>query len=140
MPKIFMPEATPEERLRILKDNHDSVIESYYKPLSIEEIETREHELSANSIKKFKLDEQLKGIKEDFKNQTEPLVDRNKSLMKEIDTGQAEVKGELFFVPDYDEKLMITYDADGAFVSSRRLRPEEQQQRISFLKPAANDQ
>lgn len=140
MQKVFMPELKPEERLRVLKDNHESAIETYYKQLSQDEIDMRQHELAVNSIKKFKLDEELKEIKGDFKAQTEPLVARNNELMHEIDTGQAEVKGELFFVPEYDEKLMITYDGNGEFVSSRRLRPEEQQQRISFLKPAANDQ
>jgi hypothetical protein len=140
MSKTFMPELKPEERLRVLKDNHDSAVETYYKQLNQDEIDTRQHELAINSIKKFKLDEELKEIKGDFKAQTEPLAARNNDLMHEIDTGQAEVKGELFFVPDFDDKLMITYDANGEFVSSRRLRPEEQQQRINFLKPAANDQ
>lgn len=140
MQKVFMPELKPEERLRVMKDNHDSAVETYYKQLSQDEIDSRQHDLAVNSIKKFKLDEELKEIKGDFKAQTDPLVERNKELMHEIDTGQAEVKGELFFVPDYDEKLMITYDSNGDFVSSRRLRPEEQQQRINFLKPAASDQ
>lgn len=135
-----MPEATLEERLRILRDNHDSSVETYYKQLTQDEIDSRQHDLSHNSIKKFKLDEELKGIKADFKKQTDKLVEKNLELMREIDTGQAEVSGELFFVPDYDERLMITYDEKGEFVSSRRLRPEEQQQRLSFLKPAANDQ
>lgn len=140
MQKQFMPEATLEERLRILRDNHDSSVETYYKQLTQDEIDSRQHDLSHNSIKKFKLDEELKGIKADFKKQTDKLVEKNLELMREIDTGQAEVSGELFFVPDYDERLMITYDEKGEFVSSRRLRPEEQQQRLSFLKPAANDQ
>lgn len=139
MTKTFMPELKPEERLRVLKDNHESKVETYYKQLTQEEIDARQHELAQNSIKKFKLDEELKKIKEGFKDQTEPLVDRNKDLMREIDTGQAEVEGELFFVPEYDEKLMITYDANGDFVSSRRLRPEEQQQRLPFLKAASGE-
>lgn len=140
MEKQFMPELSLEDRLRVLRDNHDRKTETYYKRLSQEEIDGRQHELAINSIKKFKLDEELKSVKEGFKAQTEPLVDRNKELMREIDTGHAEVKGELFFVPDYDEKVMITYDANGDFVSSRRLRPEEQQQKLQFMRPAANDE
>jgi hypothetical protein len=143
MQKQFMPEASDEDRLRILRDNHESSIESYYKQLDHEEIAAREQELSKNSITIYKKNEELKEIKERFKEEISPLMDDNKRLMKEIDTGQVEAKGELFFVPDFDEKVMYTFDAKGEFVSSRRLKPDEQlQKRMSFggLRPAANDQ
>jgi hypothetical protein len=68
----------------------------------------------------------------------EPLIRDNHKLMQEIKTGQAEVEGEIFFVADHEASMMETYNADGEMIASRRLKPEEKQQRISFLKPAAN--
>lgn len=140
MPKIFMPDATPEDRLRILRDNHGSEKTKYFKQLTQEEMDVRRERLAENSIEHFELSEQLKEVKADFKDKMEPLIVDNHKIMKELKTGQAEVEGEIFFVPDHDSSMMETYNADGELISSRRLRPEEKQQRISFLKPAANDQ
>jgi gas vesicle protein len=138
MAKVFMPEASNEERLRILRDNHDSEITKYYKQLSQHEMDQRRETLAENSIEHFELSEQLKEVKADFKEKMEPLIRDNHKLMQEIKTGQAEVEGEIFFVPDHDNSMMETYNADGEMIASRRLKPEEKQQRISFLKPAVN--
>lgn len=140
MQKVLLPEYNhnPAEKLRIMRDNYASSHETYYKELNHDEIAAREQDLSKNSIEIFKLEKRLKEIKSEYKDQIDPLKDDNTKLMTEIDTGQAEVKGELFFVPDYEENVMITYDAKGEFVSSRRLKPDEQQQRMGFLR-AANE-
>lgn len=138
MPKVFMPEVTPKERLRILRDNHDSEVTKYYKQLSQHEMDVRREQLAENSINHFELSEQLKEVKADFKEKMEPLIRDNHKLMQEIKTGQAEVEGEIFFVADHEASMMETYNSDGEMIASRRLKPEEKQQRISFLKPAAN--
>jgi hypothetical protein len=138
MAKVFMPEVSPEERLRILRDNHDSEITKYYKQLTQHEMDVRREQLAENSINHFELSEQLKEVKADFKEKMEPLIRDNHKLMQEIKTGQAEVEGEIFFVADHEASMMETYNADGEMIASRRLKPEEKQQRISFLKPAAN--
>lgn len=136
-----MPEQSEQERLRIMRDNYESKNETYYRELDQDEIAAREQELAKNSIDIFKLEKELKEIKQGFKDRIDPLKDDNTKLMTEIDTGQEETKGELFFVPDYDEKIMITYDAKGRYVSQRRLKPGEQK-RVEFggLRPAANDE
>ena len=143
MKKFFMPDADDLYRLQILRDNHESRVETYYTQLDPDEIAAREATLSKNSIAIYKKNEELKLIKERFKEEIEPLVDDNKQLMKEIDTGHAEAKGEIFFIPDYEEMTMTTVDAKGFFISSRRLRPDEKLQgRMQFggLRPAANDE
>jgi hypothetical protein len=140
MSKIFEPGLSPEERLRVLRDNHDSELTKYFKQLSQHEMDQRREVLAENSIQHFELSEQLKEVKGEFKEKMEPLIRDNHKLMQEIKTGQALVEGEIFFVPDHDNSMMETYNSDGEMISSRRLKPEEKQQRISFLKPAANDQ
>lgn len=131
----------PKEKIRIMRDNYESSIETYYRHLTPEEIAGREQELSQNCIEIFKLEKRLKEIKADYKEQIDPLKDDNTKLMTEIDTGQVEHKGEIFFVPDYEKNLMITYDEFGKFISERFLKPGERvQQRMPFLRPAANDE
>lgn len=140
MPKIFMPELKPEERFRVLKDNHDSEQTKYFKQLSQHEMDQRREELADNSINYFELSEELAKVKGEFKRKMEPLTQSNQKIMHELKTGQAEVNGEIFFVPDFENSMMETYNSDGELIASRRLKPEEKQQRISFLKPAANDE
>lgn len=140
MAKIFMPELTPQERLRILESNYKSENMNYQKPLTPDEVETRQAGLSKNSIKLFEHNEDLKKIKEDFKKKMEPLVTENYVFIKELKTGHMEVNGEVFMVPDYDSNMMEFIDPAGEMVFSRRLLPEERQLRSPFLRPAANDQ
>lgn len=135
-----MPELDPKERLKILRDNHESEHTTYYKQLTQEEMDQRREELADNSIQHFELSEELKKVKTSYKEKMEPLIRNNHQLMQEIKTGQAEVDGEIFFVPDYDTRMMETYNSDGELIASRRLKPDEQQKRMSFLRPAANDQ
>lgn len=137
----YLPDYSDSARLQMMRDNFESRNETYHVKLTQEEIEERNNLLAQNSIKKFKLDEELKEVKADFKRRIDPIVEKNNELMTEIDTGQMETKGELFFIPDYDKNIMLTCDAKGFVISDRRLYPSEQR-RMEFggLRPAANDE
>lgn len=143
MQKVLLPQYDhdPAEKLRIMRDNYESSVETYYRKLAPDEIAAREQELSKDSIEIYKLEKRLKEIKLEFKEQIDPLKVNKDRLMIEIDTGQVEHKGELFYNPDYDNGLMITYDSEGKFVSERFLKPgEKMQNRMNFMRPAANDE
>ena len=148
MQKQFMPELPPEERLRILRDNHKSEKGKYFVPLTQVEMDQRRETLSDNSIKLFKKGEELKKVKAEFKKEMEPWVVENNTLLQEIDTKQVEKDGELFFVPNYEPTedfpmgSMEIYDENGDLISVRRLQPGERQERAQFFIPkkAANDQ
>lgn len=146
MQKKFMPELEPDIRLKVLRDNHKSEKGKYYVQLSQAEMDQRREKLANNSIKLFKLGEELKEVKSGFKEKMEPLTRENNQVMEELDTKQAEKDGELFFVPNYDPTedfpmgSMEIYDENGDLISVRRLEPNERQERVRFLKLAANDQ
>jgi hypothetical protein len=141
MPKIFMPELDPAERLRILRDSCDKSEETkYFKQLDQNEMDIRREKLADNSIKYFELSEELKEVKADFKDRMEPLTKSNNRLMQELKTGQAEIEGELFYMAEHNSGMMEVYDQAGELVSTRRLLPNEKQQRIPFIPKAANDQ
>ena len=136
-----MPEMEPAERLRVLRDNHKSESGKYFVQLSQEEMDQRREQLADNSIKLFKLGEELKEKKAEFKEKMEPLTRDNNQLMEELDTKQAERDGETFFVPNYDPTedfptgSMEIYDANGDLLSVRRLQPGERQERAQFFIP-----
>ena len=130
--QVFMPEVDDQYRLEVMRSNFESKFETYYKQLTEEEIEAKQASVSKNWITIFKKENELKQIKARFKEELDPLKDDNIKMLTEIDTGQEQVDGELFFMPDYEKNIMITYDAKGQYVSQRRLKPGENQQRLGF--------
>jgi hypothetical protein len=141
MPKIFMPEVAPEERINILRNNADKIeTTTYEKELTDEELDSKREEFVDNSIAVSKLEDELNEKKKEFKNKIEPLKLVNRGLQQEVKTKKKEVKGQLFHMANHADSMMETYDETGELVSSRRLRPDEKQARLFIAKPAANDQ
>jgi molybdopterin converting factor small subunit len=136
MPKIFMPEEKPEERLRILQINADKVeTTTYEKELTEDELIAKREEFVDNSIVVSKLEDELAEKKKEFKNKIEPVKLVNRALQQEIKTKKKEVKGLLFQMADQVNSMMEVYDETGELVSSRRLRPEEKQTRLQAVPP-----
>lgn len=131
MSENFMPGATPEERVRALEEHADSIKDGiYFKKLEQEELDEL-HELYVE--KDMKLDdmkEQKKAYLAELKLEQEPIKNEIKDLRKMIRTGQREIVGKIYNIPDYPNKLMVQYNEFGEFLGSRRLRPEERQQNV----------
>lgn len=134
-----MPEISdPTERLRLLRDNCDDREETHYiKPLTPEELDVKREQLADNCIEQNRLEEELTEIKKDYKDKIDPIKTDNKILCQQIKTHQEEATGELYHIYNHDEGMRETYDEQGLFVSSRRLRPEEKQGKL-FLAKASN--
>jgi hypothetical protein len=141
MEKQFMPDIQdPGEKLRLLRDNCDDYEEtSYVKPLSQEELDVKREELADNCIEFTRLEDELKEIKTGYKDKMDPLKADNKTLCQQIKTRQEEATGKLFHFNNQDEGMRITYDEQGEFVGSRRLRPDEKQKRIPFIAKASGE-
>lgn len=134
MAKIFMPEATAEDRLNALKNNADKIEQTTYeKELTQEELDAKREEFVDNSITVSKLEDELAEKKKEFKNKIEPLKLINRSLQHEVKTKKKEVKGHLFHMANHRDSMMETYDESGELVSSRRLRPDEKQVRMQVV-------
>lgn len=137
--KQFMPELSKKERLQILQEQSAKVEEtSYQKALTEDELNLRREDLADNCIELNAKEDELKEIKEQFKNEMDPLKQKNKKLLTEIKTKQTTCNGRLFHMANYDEGMMETYDDEGLLISSRRLRPEEKQGNVFSLSKTAN--
>lgn len=141
MSKPFMPEVSFDERIRLLRDNADSIDPStYMKELSDDELDAKREQLVSNLEKISSFDEELDKAKERHKINTKPLKSENSVLLKEIKNRKMEISGTLYSIADREAGIMTVYDENGEFVSSRRLRPDEKS-RIPFpMRMAANDQ
>lgn len=126
-----MPDASPRDRLVLLQDNATKVEQTtYQKALTDDELAVRREDLADNCIKLNQMEDELKEVKDDFKVKMDPLKVKNKTLLTEIKTKQTTIDGTLYHIPDYTNSIMETYDGDGYFVASRRLRPEEKQRNL----------
>lgn len=136
-----MPEIKdPVEKVRLLRDNCDEFEETVYvKPLSQEDLDIKHEQLADNCIGVNTLEEELKGIKAQFKGKIEPLKAERLTLLRQIKTRQEETEGKLFHFNDQADGMRYSFDESGELVSSRRLRPDEKQTRIPFIAKASGE-
>lgn len=138
--KTFMPEMDPAQRLQLLKDNCDSREETtYYKDLTPDMLDIKRESLSENLIKLAEWEDELNQVKDAHKIKSKPLKEENKGLLLEVKTRKQMIKGMLYNIADHEQGIMETYDEQGEFVSSRRLRPDERQQKMFPIKKAVNE-
>lgn len=138
--KTFMPDLEPKQRLQLLKDNCDSQEETtYYKDLSSEDLDIKREQLSDNLIRLSEHEDVLDVAKAEYKSKSTPLKQANKLLLEEVKTRKQQITGMLYNIADQENSVMETYDENGEFVSSRRLRPNEKQQRLFPLNKASNE-
>lgn len=132
--KQFMPESTPKERLMVMQESATKVEQTtYQKSLSADELAARREDLADDCIKLNQFEDELKEIKDGFKDKMDPLKAANKLRLTEIKTKQSTVDGTLYHIANHEAGMMETYDNEGYLVSSRRLRPEEKQGTIFSL-------
>lgn len=129
--KAFMPDLEAKQRLQLLKDNCDSAEETtYYRELQNDELDVKRESLSDNLVKLSEHEDVLDDAKAVYKEKATPLKLSNKQLLEEIKTRKQKVTGMLYNIADHTAGIMETYDENGDFVSSRRLRPEEKQGKL----------
>lgn len=131
----YMMEMSPEQRRSVLDDNCDSRKETqYYKKLSPDELDEKRESLTEKLIQVSEWKDDLKDIQDEYKDKIKPVESEMKGLLMEVKTKQALVDGILYEVADHDNGVMETFDQEGEFVSSRRLKPEEKQGKLYIKK------
>lgn len=127
----FMPDATPQERLQALQNTADRVTEdTYYRPLTEEDLNERREIISDNEIKISDIIEEKKQAIADFKDMLDPIKKQKTKILYEIRTKQVEEVGRLFQLANYADNMMETYDSNGYLISTRRLKANEMQASI----------
>lgn len=135
----FMPDATRQQRISVLQDTAAKTeVGTYIKPLSQDELDLKRESLADNYIKLNDLKEEKAVVDAEFKGKMDPISKSNQILLSEIKSKQTNVSGTLYHLADYDNSMMLTYDEDGEFIGSRRLRPDEKQGGLFALRPSRN--
>lgn len=105
----------------------ETLIKKYFEE---NEINDMRREFTQNSISIKKLIEKLKLFKNEVDAEIKPMAESNLYLINNIRTGFVEVNQQVYLFDDQENSMMHTYDAKGDLIGSRRLAPEERQQRI----------
>ena len=131
----------PDHRLQLLKDNCDKTEQTkYYKDLSPEELDIKREQLTSKMIQVSDWEDDLSAIKDGFKEKMDPVKRESKELLYQVKTRKELIEGTLYHMADHEASVMETYDENGDFVSSRRLRPDEKQPKLFSIPKAANDE
>lgn len=136
----FMPElADQKDRVQALQEAATKIEQKeYYTPLTQADLDLKREQFTDNSIYLGNEKSKIKEIVDNHKETIKPKVEENTKLLYEITTKQEKREGVLYHIPDFETSVMTTYDENGDFVESRRLRPEEKngQSRMFIAKTA----
>ncbi|KAB1228482.1 hypothetical protein [Chryseobacterium viscerum] len=126
MDKDVFKNMSPKDRSDNLQAMAHSTEEtSYFKALTQEELDEKRETLVENEIKLSKLEVEKKKFMAENKRKADSIKKEKGSLLSAIDTRHEEIEGVLYHVDDQDNGLMYSFDANGEFISSRRLKPDE---------------
>lgn len=127
MEKVLFQDYSPEERLEMLQNNCDKVLEDYgyEKPLSQEQVKQLKDKITShvNELRKVKAEK-----KEVVKGYTEQIS----KLEKSVDTASEELEKrttytceQCFELIDYDEKKVGIYNREGILIEERAAKLNE---------------
>ena len=131
MKEIMCADVPLQEREQILRDNCDKIVErSYTRKFDGDSMDVKKSELANVLIKMNELQEELKEIRQDYKERIKPLEERLGDLREEIKVGGEWVKGDCFLFIDRDENRAGLYAPDGSLIEERPRTKEERQKSI----------
>jgi len=107
---------------------------TYTKPLTEDELADFKDQLAERSIQQAIILDELKNIKDEFKERLKPVARDISNALQAIKFKAVECSGKVYRMADYDDQMIYNVDEDGNIISSRRMRPEERQFRIQALK------
>lgn len=129
--ETLFEDSTPEERVKLLRDNalrvEEMTVKRYFTP---EQMEDMRKELTADSIECSEKEDELKEVSAPLK----AVIKEKKAVIKErlqkLKAKFEESREEVFLMDNQQDGMMEIYDAEGKLVSSRKLLPSERQTRI----------
>lgn len=124
----YLKSLSDNERVSFLQTNAHSIDEGKYsRPITADEKTMLREKHTDNSIKLSDLKEEFDEVKKQYKENIEPFVLENKTLLTEIRTSQRIEKGTLYHLANHESGFMESYNERGELITTRRLRPDEKQ-------------
>ena len=127
MDKQLFAEYSDEQRLQMLKDNCNKLLDDYGydKPLSKDQLKAIKDKLSSASISLADVQEEKKQADSEFNEQIKNLKGTIAEQVKQLKTRTTYTCELCFEVIDYDEKKVGIYNKDGLLVEERPAKLNE---------------
>ena len=127
MEKVLFPDYSPEERLEMLQNNCDKVLEDYgyEKPLSKDQLKAIKDKLSSASVSLHDVQEEKKEADKDFNEQIKNFRGTIAESVKQLKTRTAYTCEQCFELIDYDEKKVGIYNREGILIEERPAKLNE---------------
>lgn len=131
---------TPSEVLTLLQgESIKSTEEFYYRPLSEDEIVERKNRSLTILDEQDALAIEKKEANDGFKTRASSLSKELGTIRNEVHTGTTRVQGLLYYLPDYNDRMVGIYTSTGQLIQDRPMKPEERQLRISHSRGTGTD-
>lgn len=128
--KLFQ-ELPENEREAMLEGNaHYTETMPVQKFFTPEDMTDMRREAADNQIKIIRANEVLRKAQEAHKTETKQPISDNTYLHTCLRHGFVEVEQQVYWIADWDNRMMICYDRFGVFIKSRRMLPDERQTKI----------
>ena len=119
---------TPKQLLDNLTADAASQEERVYnEPLSSDELAAGKDNLVQLSVQYERLADEKKEAMAGFKDKMDPIALEKKRVLNEVKNGFRERKGNVFLIPDYDNKKMVAVAPDGRILSTSPMTPAQRQ-------------
>lgn len=129
---------TSEDRKSLLESEAIAIEEGKYeKPLTADELAYFKDELAQNSINQAVILDELKEIKDSYKERLKPIVEKISEAITAVKYKSVTKEGRLYKLADFDDQMIHKVDELGNVIHSRKMLPEERQFRIQALKSSA---
>lgn len=129
---------TQEDRRSVLESEAIAIEEGKYeKPLTSDELAYYKDELAQNSINQAVILDELKEIKDSYKERLKPIVEKISESINAVKYKSITKEGRLYKLADFDDQMIHKVDELGNIIHSRKMLPEERQFRIQALKNIA---
>ena len=127
MEKLLFQDYSPEERLEMLQNNCDKVIEDYgyEKPLSKDQLKAIKDKLSSASVSLHDVQEEKKEADKEFNEQIKNFKGTIAESVKQLKTRTTYTCEQCFELIDYNEKKVGVYNREGILVEERPAKLNE---------------
>ena len=127
MEKLLFQDYSPEERLEMLQNNCDKVIEDYgyEKPLSKDQLKAIKDKLSSASVSLHDVQEEKKEADKEFNEQIKNFKGTIAESVKQLKTRTTYTCEQCFELIDYNEKKVGIYNREGILVEERPAKLNE---------------
>lgn len=127
MEKLLFQDYSPEERLEMLQNNCDKVLEDYgyEKPLSKDQLKAIKDKLSSASVSLHDVQEEKKEADKEFNEQIKNFKGTIAESVKQLKTRTTYTCEQCFELIDYDEKKVGIYNREGILIEERPAKLNE---------------